>query len=137
MHAFLIPVLILTAWVDLGQVAPPPAPCITVYSVPSCNFCHKLRREVSGDCDRDWRFKSRRINHPAWVADKLAKGEAFPFVVWKDASGKEVYQSGWKGKQDFLKRFNKSRGLPPPAEPAPADGVIPEPSAVAPPEPKP
>lgn len=142
MNSFLIPVLWLAVWFpDTGQIAPPPAHVITVYLTHNDadyghEDCVRMRKELDHYCDFDFKFVHLKRRHPAWVKDKYGKDkEHYPFTCWEGKDG-PVYQSGWKGKQAFLKSFNKSRGLAPPAEPMPADPGLSEPIPVTPPEPK-
>lgn len=163
MNHCIIPILIGVIWAPAdnrvpiaksrevkGEVAPVPAPVVTVYGTPGCAACLHVRRDTKGDCrDRDWRFVSKlHRNQPKVIQDIAVKeGGVYPVIVWNDKSGKPVYAVGWRGLARFLKRWDASQGragttVPAGPSPSPAAPLVPVPDNTPlppplPPEPSP
>lgn len=139
MHPFLIPVLACIIWAPpdnrvpiakspevKGEVAPAPAPVVTVYSTPGCVCSLHIRRDTKGDCrDRDWKFVTKLHKHqPKAIQEIAVKEGAYPILVWNDKSGKPVYAVGWQGLARFLRRYDASMGTAGTIEP-PSNGNTP------------
>lgn len=90
---------------DTGQVAPPAAPIIKIYSTDKCFYCRQEIREFERHPEFDPRISK---TYPRWIDSKLAAGEGFPFTEWATHRMGRVYYSGWGGWDDFRSRYERS-----------------------------
>lgn len=96
---------------DTGQVAPPPAPIVRVWTMPRCRGCDQVKADLKEMTAHDIRYRDYR------TADReiapLLQTHGLPLVEWNTADGRRFYMTHdrWRG-YDYFRRVH-ARSLKP------------------------
>lgn len=94
------------AWFpDAGQLAPPAAPVVRVWTMRGCRPCEQVKADLKGMTSHDFRYRDYR------TADReilpIIQKHGLPLIEWNTPSGQRHYITSerWKG-YDYFRRVH-------------------------------